>query len=96
MDGGHGGSTPRPVVLSGPVTERQISSRRRDIARLRHDIRLQQAEMQTLIACDLDCTGAATLLLRMRRRLADLIAERDAMMTALLRPGAGAPPRPHG
>lgn len=69
---------------SAPVTERQISSRRRDIARLRDDIRLQQAEMQTLIANDIDCTAAATRLLDMRRRLARLIGERDAMMAAFL------------
>ncbi|MBR1219216.1 hypothetical protein JQ557_14530 [Bradyrhizobium sp. U87765 SZCCT0131] len=96
MDGGHDGRLAKPLGFRLPVTERQISSRRRDIARLRHDIRLQQAEMQLLIANDLDCANAATLLLRMRRRLADLIAERDAMMIALLQPGAGAPPRPHG
>lgn len=84
------GSTPgsRSVAatVAGPVTERQISSKRRDIARLRDDIRLQQAEMQSLIAHDLDCTGAATLLLRMRLRLAQLIGERDVMMKMLLAP----------
>ena len=69
---------------SAPVTERQISSRRRDIARLRDDIRLQQAEMQALIANDIDCTAAATRLLEMRMRLARLIGERDAMMAAFL------------
>ena len=84
------GSTPGPrsvaAAVSAPVTERQISSKRRDIARLRDDIRLQQAEMQALIANDIDCTGAATILLRMRLRLAQLIGERDAMMKMLLAP----------
>jgi hypothetical protein len=79
---------PRPAAgfssPSAPLTERQVSSKRRDIARLRHDMRLQQAEMQTLIANDIDCTGAATILLRMRTRLARLIAERDALMAALI------------
>ncbi len=81
-----GTPNPRSVVAAVPtqVTERQISSKRRDIARLRDDIRLQQAEMQTLIAHDIDCTGAATILLRMRLKLAHLIGERDAMMKTLL------------
>ncbi|WP_315830739.1 hypothetical protein [Bradyrhizobium prioriisuperbiae] len=72
------------IASSAPVTERQISSKRRDIARLRDDIRLQQAEMQALIANDIDCTAAATRLLEMRLRLARLIGERDAMMAAFL------------
>ncbi len=73
-----------PQAVAAPFTERQISSKRRDIARLRHDIRVQQSEMQTLIANDIDCTGAATILRRMRIKLARLIAERDAMVAALI------------
>ena len=73
-----------PTASAAPVSERQISSKRRDIARLREDIRLQQAEMQTLIANDIDCTNAATRLLQMRLRLVHLIGERDAMMAAFL------------
>lgn len=76
-----------PTAPLTPVTERQISSKRRDIARLREDIRLQQAEMQTLIANDIDCANAATRLLQMRLRLSHLIGERDTMMAAFMAAG---------
>ena len=64
--------------------ERLISAKRREVARLRQDMRMQEVQMQTLIARDLDCTDAAMELLGMRRRLAQLIVERDTLMDALM------------
>jgi hypothetical protein len=82
--GGKPGFTVGSKLDLALAAERRISAKRRDIARLRHDMRLQEAEMQMLIANDIDCSGAANLLLRMRKNLAGLIAERDAMIAALI------------
>jgi small-conductance mechanosensitive channel len=71
-------------LATGRVVERQISAKRREIARLRHDMRLQEAQMQALISRDLDCAAAAAQLLTMRRRLAELISERDVLMETLI------------
>lgn len=77
-------------MMTGRALERQISAKRREIARLRQEMRLREAEMQTLIASERDGAAVATLLLEMRRRLSGLIIERDAMMDGLVfRPEAG-------
>jgi hypothetical protein len=71
-------------VVTGRALERQISAKRREIARLRHEMRLCEAEMQAQIAAASDATTAATRLLEMRRQLARLIVERDALMDGLM------------
>jgi hypothetical protein len=77
-------------MMTGRALERRISAKRREIARLRQDMRLREAEMQGLIALNADVTAVATGLLEMRRRLASLIIERDALMDGLVfRPEAG-------
>ena len=42
---------------------------KRNVARIRRDIRLQAREMQALIDADLDCTAAARLLMHMHADL---------------------------
>jgi hypothetical protein len=77
-------------MMTGRALERRISAKRREIARLRQDMRLREAEMQGLIALNADVTAVATGLLEMRRRLASLIIERDALMDGLVfRPETG-------
>jgi hypothetical protein len=71
-------------MMTGRALERQISAKRREIARLRQDMRLREAEMGTLIAAGSDGAAVATALLDMRRRLARLIVERDALMDGLV------------
>lgn len=70
--------------MTGRALERQISAKRREIARLRQDMRLREAEMGSLIAVGMDGAAVATVLLEMRRRLARLIVERDALMDGLV------------
>ncbi len=77
-------------MMTGRALERQISAKRREIARLRQDMRLREAEMGHLIAGGADGSAVATDLLDMRRRLSRLIIERDALMDGLVfRPEAG-------
>ncbi|MGO9358626.1 MAG: hypothetical protein ACLP1D_13280 [Xanthobacteraceae bacterium] len=71
-------------MMTGRALERQISAKRREIARLRQDMRLREAEMGTLIAAAGDGAAVASELLAMRRRLARLIVERDALMDGLV------------
>ena len=52
----------------------------RSIARLRRDIRLQAREMQALIDADLDCTGAARVLMHLNNDLR-LFLERRKRLT---------------
>jgi hypothetical protein len=54
-------------------------------------MRMQEAQMQTLISRGVDCAPAAAALLTMRVRLARLIAERDGLTGILVyRPPAQA------
>ncbi|MDR3467500.1 MAG: hypothetical protein P4M07_16340 [Xanthobacteraceae bacterium] len=71
-------------MMTGRALEHQISAKRREIARLRQDMRLREAEMETLIASGVDGAAVASDLLEMRRRLARLIIERDALMDGLV------------
>jgi hypothetical protein len=71
-------------MMTGRALERQISAKRREIARLRQDMRLREAEMGTLIAAGGDGAAVASDLLAMRRRLAGLIVERDGLMDGLV------------
>ena len=49
--------------------ERDMSLLKRNVARLRRDIRLQSQEMHALIERDLDCTGAARILMHLQSDL---------------------------
>lgn len=71
-------------MMTGRALERQISAKRREIARLRQDMRLREAEMGDLIARGIDNAPAAADVLEMRRRLSRLIIERDALMDGLV------------
>ena len=71
-------------MMTGRALERQISAKRREIARLRQDMRQREAEMSLLISSTGDATRVANDLLDMRRRLARLVIERDALMDGLV------------
>ncbi len=47
----------------------EIALLKRTIARIRRDIRLQAREMQALVDADLDCSGAARLLMHLHNDL---------------------------
>jgi hypothetical protein len=50
-----------------------------NIARIRRDIRMTAREMQTLIDADLDCSGAARVLVHLQNDLKLYLEKRDAM-----------------
>lgn len=64
----------------GRDLERRIAAKRREIARLRRDMRLQEAETVALIAQGIDATAAADRLLAMRGHLAQLVVVQAALM----------------
>lgn len=66
--------------ISGRELERRLAAKRREIARLRRDMRLEEAEMQALIAQGVDATTAAGRFLAMRSRLAQLLVAQAALM----------------
>ena len=49
--------------------ERELSLLKRTIARIRREIRIRMREVQTLVEADLDCTGAARILVHMNKDL---------------------------
>lgn len=51
----------------------------RNIARLRRDIRLQVREMQALIDADLDCSGAARVLMHLNNDLQLFLEKRERL-----------------
>jgi hypothetical protein len=51
----------------------------RNIARLRRDIRLQALELQALIDADLDCTGAARVLMHLQNDLRLFLEKRERL-----------------
>ena len=55
---------------------------KRNIARIRRDIRLQAREMQALIDADLDCTAAARLLMHMQADLRLFLEKQEAVACA--------------
>jgi hypothetical protein len=61
--------------------ERELAQLQRNIARIRRDIRLQNAEMQALIAADIDCTNAAQLLMRMQADLVLYVQKRERLLS---------------
>ena len=52
---------------------------KRNIARIRRDIRLQAREMQALIDADIDCTNAARMLMRMQADLMLFLEKRERL-----------------
>lgn len=50
-----------------------------EIAPVRRDIRLISREMQQLIDADLDCSGAACLLVRKQADLTELLAKQERL-----------------
>jgi len=58
-----------PPVPASP----DLSLLRRNITRLREDIRIQSHQVWTLLEAGLDCTGAARALKQMRDRLRLLV-----------------------
>jgi hypothetical protein len=58
----------RPSPLATDM-EREISLLKRNIARIRRDIRIQASEMQTLVDFDLDCSGATRVLMHLENDL---------------------------
>jgi hypothetical protein len=59
--------------------DREIAQLQRNISRIRKEIRLQGAKMQSLIDADLDCTDAARLLMRMQADLVLFIEKRERL-----------------
>ena len=51
----------------------------RNIARLRRDIRLQVREMQALVDADLDCSGAARVLMHLNNDLQLFLEKRERL-----------------
>jgi hypothetical protein len=51
----------------------------RNIARLRRDIRLQARELQALIDADLDCSGAARVVMHLQNDLRLFLDKRERL-----------------
>jgi len=60
-------------------TARDLRLLTRNIARLRRDIRLQAREMQALIDAELDCTGAARILMHLNSDLRLFLEKREQL-----------------
>ena len=60
-------------------TARDLRLLTRNIARLRRDIRLQAREMQALIDAELDCTGAARVLMHLNSDLRLFLEKREQL-----------------
>jgi hypothetical protein len=61
---------------------RDVSLLTRNIARLRRDIRIQARELQALVDSDLDCTGAARVLVHMQSDLRLFLEKRERLQCA--------------
>jgi hypothetical protein len=59
--------------------ERDLRLLARNIARLKRDIRLQACEMQALIDADVDCSGAARVLLHLQNDLTLFLEKRERL-----------------
>jgi hypothetical protein len=58
-----------------------IEELQRNIAHIRREIRVQNAEMQSLIEADIDCTNAARLLMRMQADLVMFLEKRERLIS---------------
>ena len=61
--------------------DKQLTQLQHNIARIRREMRLQNAEMQSLIEADIDCTDAAWLLMRMQADLVLFLEMRERLMS---------------
>lgn len=59
--------------------DRNITRLKHNVARIRRDIRRTAHEMQTLIDADLDCAGAARVLVHLQNDLKLYLERQDAM-----------------
>lgn len=59
--------------------DESITRLKHNVARIRRDIRITAREMQTLIDADLDCTGAAHVLMHLQSDLRLYLEKQDAM-----------------
>jgi hypothetical protein len=50
----------------GADMDKQLAQLQRNVARIRREMHVQNAELQALIEADIDCTNAARLLMRMQ------------------------------
>jgi hypothetical protein len=66
---------------SGADMDKQLAQLQRNIARIRREMRLQNAEMQSFIEADIDCTNAARLLMRMQADLVLFLEKRELLMS---------------
>lgn len=55
-----------------------ITRLKHNVAQIRRDIRMTAREMQTLIDADLDCSGAARVLLHLQNDLRFYLEKQDA------------------
>jgi len=61
--------------------DKQLAQLQRNISRIRREIRVQNAEMQSLIEADMDCTNSAQLLMRMQADLVVFLEKRERLMS---------------
>ncbi len=61
--------------------DKQLAQLQRNISRIRREMRVQNAEMQSLIDADIDCTNAAGILMRMQADLVLFIEKRERLMS---------------
>jgi hypothetical protein len=69
------------------VMDRDLARLQQNISRIRREIRLQASEMQLLIDADLDCTGAARLLMRMQADLVLFLDKREQLQRPIAKRG---------
>jgi len=60
-------------------SQRDLRLLARNIARLKRDLRLQANELQALIDADLDCSGAARLLMHLQNDLRLFLEKRERL-----------------
>jgi len=60
-------------------SQRDLRLLARNIARLKRDIRLQAREMQELLDADLDCSGAARVLMHLQNDLLLFLEKRERL-----------------
>jgi hypothetical protein len=61
--------------------DKQLAQLQRNIARIRREIRVQNAAMQSFIEADMNCTNAARLLMRMQADLVLFLEKRERLMS---------------
>jgi hypothetical protein len=61
--------------------DKQLAQLQRNISRIRREMRMQNAEMQSLIEADIDCTNAARLLMRMQAERVWFLEQRERLLS---------------